>query len=58
MEVSEGICSVYRGEIYCFCSSACKAEFARNPEAYVAEDSRQESSSESGGSEKDHGHSC
>lgn len=31
----QSLVSQYEGETYCFCSMACKREFARNPHAYA-----------------------
>lgn len=47
MEVTDPVCgmkldpakakykSVYRGEVYCFCSIHCKKAFEENPEYYL-----------------------
>src|SRR5262249_30592326 len=34
--------STYEGEIYDFCSRACKDQFARNPKLYTGEDETEE----------------
>ena len=33
----------YRGEIYYFCSSGCKAEFEKNPEKFIARENENRS---------------